>query len=43
METTTPKRKVSNLHVRSIEDEILLIQESEARGGEMSAEEAYIK
>jgi len=37
------KKRLSNLHVRTLEEEILLIRESEEKGGEMTAKEAYIK
>jgi len=41
--TTSVKRKLSNLHVRSIEEEILLIRESEERWWEIDARDAYVR
>ncbi|MDD2870816.1 MAG: hypothetical protein PHS49_02400 [Candidatus Gracilibacteria bacterium] len=37
------EKKVDNLHVTSIEEVIYLLQESEERGGETDAREAYVK
>jgi hypothetical protein len=41
METET--RKISNLHVSTIEEEIYLIQESEKRWWETDAKVAYLQ
>ena len=37
------QKKVDNLHVTSIEEIIYLLQESEEKGGETDAREAYVK
>ena len=41
--TVVLEKKLSNLHVKNIEEEILLIRESEEMWWEMDAKEAYVK
>jgi len=40
---TITKRKLSNLYVNTIEQEVLLIRESEEKWWETNAKKAYIK